>query len=80
MKEKIASHYKQPNHLNEIIRTVHIVVDFLKTSNCPSGTKIIDYATYTLKMNYRNDSSSNKSVKSMPLKAVQKIKFALFFR
>jgi hypothetical protein len=62
MKEKISFFYKQPNQLNDVIRRLHIIIDFLKSSGCSKNTKIFDYALNTLKMSYKEDSSSNKQV------------------
>jgi hypothetical protein len=62
MKEKISFFYKQPNQLNDIIRKLHIVIDFLKSTGCAKTTKIMDYATNTLKMTTKDDSGSNKQV------------------
>jgi hypothetical protein len=62
MKEKIGFFYKQPNQLNDIIRKLHIVIDFLKSTGCSKTTKIMDYATNTLKMTSRDESDSNKQV------------------
>jgi hypothetical protein len=62
MKEKIASFYKQPNELNEIIRKLHIVIDFVIASGCKPETKIMDYACETLKMTNLEESSINKQV------------------
>lgn len=48
--EKISSFYRQPNELNDIIRKVHIVIDFVISSGCSEDIKIMDYATNVLKM------------------------------
>jgi len=62
IKEKICSFYKQPNELNEIIRIIHIVIDFVISSGCPNNMKIIDYATNVLKMTNIEDSKISKYV------------------
>ena len=55
IKEKICAFYRQPNQLNDIIRKLHIVIDFFVSSD----TKIVDYARNTLKMT-TIDLSTNK--------------------
>ena len=72
IKEKIASFYKQPNELNEIIRKLHIVIDFVIASGCPKETKIMDYAFETLKMTSFEESSINKQV-------ISNFKFSFLF-
>ena len=62
MKQKIASFYKQPNELNEIIRKLHIVIDFVIISGCNEETKIMYYATETLGMKNLEDTTINKQV------------------
>jgi hypothetical protein len=67
IKEKIISFYKQPNQLNDIIRQVHIVIDFIIATGCDKSVKISDYAVNTLKMtNFQNNYniSVNKQVNS----------------
>ena len=63
MKEKISFFYKQPNQLNDVIKRLHIVIDFLKSSGCAKNTKIMDYAINTLKMTNKDESTFNKQVK-----------------
>ena len=65
MKEKISSFYKQPNQLNDIIRKLHIVIDFVISSGCSKDTKILDYAVNTLKMTHIDESHVNKQVSSI---------------
>jgi len=62
MKEKISSFYKQPNQLSDIIRKLHIVMDFIISSGCPKGSKIIDYAINILKMTNIDESNITKQV------------------
>ena len=62
IKEKITSFYKQPNELNDIIRIIHIVIDFVISSGCSSNMKIIDYAINVLKMTNIEDSKISKHV------------------
>ena len=62
MKEKISSFYKQPNQLSDIIRKLHIVMDFVISSGCPKGSKIIDYAMNILKMTNIDESNITKQV------------------
>jgi hypothetical protein len=50
VKDKISSFYKQPNQLNEIIRKVHIVIDFIISAGPPKNPKIADYMVEVLKM------------------------------
>jgi hypothetical protein len=57
IKDKIISFYKQPNQLNDIIRQIHIVIDFIIATGCEKDVKIYDYAVDTLKMtNFQNSS------------------------
>ena len=63
MKEKISSFYKQPNQLNDIIRKLHIVIDFVISSGCSKDTKIIDYAINILKMTNIDEIHVNKQVR-----------------
>ena len=60
MKEKICSYFKQPNQLNEIIRKIHIVIDFVISSGCSKDQKIMDYLINVLKMPYLDEFSINK--------------------
>ena len=60
IKEKICAFYRQPNQLNDIIRKLHIVIDFVVSSGCNKDTKIVDYALNTLKMTTIDDLSTNK--------------------
>ena len=62
MKQKISFFYKQPNQLNDILRKLHIIIDFLKTTGCPKNFKIVNYAIDTLKMNIKDDLSLSKHV------------------
>jgi hypothetical protein len=62
LKEKISSFYKQPNQLNDVIRKLHIVIDFVVSSGCSKETKIFDYAINILKMNNIEESNINKNV------------------
>jgi len=64
VKEKIASFYKQPNELNDIVRMVHIVIDFVISSGCTSNMKIIDYAVNVLRMRNIHESKVSKHVSS----------------
>ena len=60
IKENICAFYRQPNQLNDIIRKLHIVIDFVVSSGCNKDTKIVDYALNTLKMTTIDDLSTNK--------------------
>ena len=64
MQENIGSIYKQPNELNEIIKTVRIVIDFVVSSGCPKDKRILDYVHNVLKMN--NIVELNKHVNIQP--------------
>lgn len=63
-KEKICSFYKTPNRLNEIIRKLHICIDFMISSRfSDQDMRIMDYATHVLKMSSSGDEvDSNKQV------------------
>lgn len=63
MKEKIAQFYKQPDDLNDIIKILHIIIDFLISSGCPKDNcKIIDYAVNVLEMPNIQEAKINKLV------------------
>ena len=62
MKEKISSFYKQPNQLSDIIRKLHIVMDFVISSGCSKEVKIMDYSVNILKMTSIDESNVNKKV------------------
>ena len=65
MKEKITSFYKQPNELNDIIRKLHIVIDFVISSGCATDTKIMDYAINIIKMSNIEESNVNKQISEL---------------
>ena len=60
MKEKIFFYYKQPNQLNDIIRKLHVVIDFVNSTGCSKDTKIIDYAVNVLKISSIEELNSNE--------------------
>ncbi len=60
MKEKIFFYYKQPNQLNDIIRKLHVVIDFVNSTGCSKDTKIIDYAVNVLKISNIEELNSNE--------------------
>ena len=69
IKEKISLFYKQPDQLNDIIRNLNIIIDFIISTGCSEDTKIIDYAVNTLKMTDIQDRSNvNKLVIELKLK------------
>lgn len=61
-REKISLFYKKPDQLNDIIRKLNIVIDFIISTGCSQDTRIMDYATETLKMTNVDHSSINKQV------------------
>lgn len=62
-KEKISQFYKTPNSLNDIIRKLHIVIDFIISSGfSKDDVKIMDYAVNVLKMSGLDESDTNKQV------------------
>lgn len=64
-KEKISQFYKTPNSLNDIIRKLHIVIDFIISSGfSKDDVKIMDYAVNVLKMSGLDESDTNKQVKN----------------
>lgn len=64
-KEKISQFYKTPNSLNDIIRKLHIVIDFIISSGFSKDDfKIMDYAVNVLKMSGLDESDTNKQVKN----------------
>lgn len=64
IKEKISLFYKQPDQLNDMIRKLSTIIDFIISTGCSEETKIIDYAINTLKMtNIQDRTSINKLVK-----------------
>lgn len=62
IKEKISQFYRTPNQLNDIIRKLHIVIDFIISSGFSKEVKIMEYAVSILKMS-NTDDDSNKQVK-----------------
>lgn len=66
MKEKISMFYKQPNQLNDIIRILNIVIDFVISTGCSGNRKIIEYAVDTLKMTY-DESNTYKQINELDL-------------
>jgi hypothetical protein len=60
--EKICLFYKTPNQLNEIIRKLHIVIDFIISSGFAEDIKIVEYAVNVLKMASIEDADTSKQV------------------
>ncbi|RNA31081.1 E3 ubiquitin-ligase RNF213-like [Brachionus plicatilis] len=65
IKEKICFFYKKPDQLNDIIRKLNIVIDFINSTGCPEDIKIIDYAIDTLKMTNIDGSNINKQISEL---------------
>lgn len=80
MKEKITSFYKQPNELNDIIRKLHIVIDFVISSGCATDTKIMDYAINILKMSNIEESNVNKQISELEVTYLKSLWNLLTFR
>ncbi|CAF0865868.1 unnamed protein product [Brachionus calyciflorus] len=65
IKDKISMFYKQPNQLNDIIRKLNIVIDFIISSGCSKNKKIMEYAVDTLKMTNIDENNINKQINEL---------------
>lgn len=62
-KEKISQSYRTSSSLNEVIRKLNIIIDFIISSGYSnSNEKIVDYATNVLKMINPDDADFNRKV------------------
>ena len=50
IKEKICAYFNQPNELNEIIKKIDVVIDFVISTGCSKDMKIVDYMVNVLKI------------------------------
>jgi hypothetical protein len=82
IKEKISLFYKTPNALNDIIRKLHIVIDFIISSGFTNDSiKIMDYAVNVLKMTSGvDDADSNKQVNELEVTYLQSLWNSLSLR
>ena len=59
IKEKICAFYREHNQLNDIIRKLHVIVDFVVSSGCNKDAKITDAAN-ALQMTNIDDLNTTK--------------------